>query len=341
MPKTKNLAEAGEIGILGAGAFGTALGSAFARSGRKVTLWTRKKEQAEEINATHKNSKYFLSATLPPSLVATHDFENFCDTSSLFVYACPSHSLRSIFSQIFEFKKDLMFDLINTAKGIDTEQLKTYDQVAAEIFGQDFVRNHFFCLSGPSFASEIVADIPTCVNLAGPSLEAAIRVRDQLGSPRFRPFASDDLIGCQVGGAVKNVIAIAVGMLEGMGLGLNTQAALINLGMFEIVQLGSAMGAKTQTLYGLAGLGDLILTCTGKLSRNRSFGILIGEGLSCAQASEKLGTTLEGVYAAKAVHRLATAKQLELPICTQIYQILHEGRNPKDALEILLSRPFR
>ncbi len=335
-----------KIGIIGAGAYGTALAKAFSSHGRDVEIWARSKQIVEEINTHHTNKRYTGGSSLPSTLLATQNLEELCKNSGVIVYACPSSQIFTILTEISKHighqtnaaRHDPPL-LINTAKGIDVESLRFHHQLAEEIFSDAFVQEKFLCLSGPSFAAEIVKEQPTCVTLAGFNESSLSRAQRLLASPLFRIYTTTDLIGCQLGGAFKNVIAIATGITAGMGLGHNTQAAFINLGLSEMARLGIALGARTETFLGLSGMGDLILTCTSELSRNRSFGLYLGQGKSIDEAKELAGSTVEGIAASKAVHELIKKTNIRAPICKQIFAVLHNSKSPHKALHDLLSQP--
>lgn len=332
-----------EIGVLGGGAFGTALSDAFAQNGHGVRMWARDPNTVLEINRHHINTRYTGQRSLAPSIVATTNLADLMGSKvALLVYACPSKAFRSITSELASSGPRGFWDrafYVNAAKGIENQSLELHHEIAQDVFGKSFVLDHYMALSGPSFATEILDRHPTCLTLAGMNPKSLEKTQALLASPRFRLFTNTDLIGCQLGGAVKNVIAIATGMVAGLGLGFNTQAALINLGLAEIARLGRALGARVETFLGLSGMGDLILTCTSELSRNRSFGLLLGQGLSTSVALSTVGSTVEGFEAATAVYKLAKKTKTRAPICTEIYRVLHENKSANKALERLLAMP--
>jgi glycerol-3-phosphate dehydrogenase (NAD(P)+) len=331
-----------EIGVLGAGAFGTALATAFARSGRPVRMWARNSAIVDEINRSHTNLKYSASRKLPDSLSASDRLDEVFERSNLLIYACPSSSIRHFLG---EFSKHLTKQssapklFVSTAKGFEVENLKLHHEIAEELLGKAFVRDSYFCLSGPSFAAEILDDKPTCLAISGQDWRRVLEVQKTLSAHHLRLYANTDLVGSQLGGAMKNVIAIGAGVSDGLKLGHNTQAALINLGLGEIARLGRVLGAKTETFLGLSGMGDLVLTCTSALSRNRSFGALLGSGLSIEEAKTKTGSTIEGIGTADAVMRFSEKLGVRTPICREVYQILHSKKPVREAFDDLLSLP--
>jgi glycerol-3-phosphate dehydrogenase (NAD(P)+) len=328
------------IGILGGGAFGTALASSFARNGRSVRMWVRDPETVREINELRQNKKYAGEVRLPDGLQATENFQEVVRDSFVLIYALPSPAIREILLQVKQVANGKLPLFVNTAKGLDPEGVRFHHELASEVFGADFVSSRYFCLSGPSFASEMLKLHPTSVTLAGLHEENLRELQILLGSPTFRIYTNRDLVGCQLGGAMKNVVAIAAGLMDGLGYGHNTQAALINRGLGEIRRLGMAMGAKSETFLGLAVLGDLILTCTGDLSRNHNFGVFLGKGYSVDEAKGLVGSTIEGIFGAQAVRKLALKSGVDTPICAEVFHILFDGKPPRQSLEDLLNRPL-
>lgn len=331
-----------KITVLGSGAFGTALAHAFATQHDNVTLWGRNDRVVKEINTSHTNVKYLGALPLSTELRATTNIDQALENSTHVVYACPS----SQFSNFVPSLKDKLLNnpthpvFVNVAKGIDPDCLSFHSDLAAKIFGEDFVRRQFVCLSGPSFAKEIVQGHPTCVCAAGIGRKARHTTQRTLSTKTFRIYTSNDLAGCQLGGAMKNVIAIAVGVCEGLKLGHNTQAAIINWGLQELTKLGLVLGGKPETFIGLAVLGDLILTCTGSLSRNRAFGILIGKGYSVEDAQNEINSTIEGIKTTQSIYKLAKSKNVPIPICDQIFEILYHKKTAGQALGDLLDQPI-
>ncbi len=330
-----------DVCVIGAGAFGSSLAFAFAQKGLSVCVWTRRAELAQAWNATQRNDRSWPGFLFPKNISASSDLLDAVRDCPFIVYASPSSQIQSYLKEIAPSLSLGNAFFIDTAKGIDTQQLKLHHQLAEEILGLDFVTNRYFCLSGPSFAAEILKEAPTCVTLAGFNKENAQAVQNKLGSPAFRILTSNDLIGCEIGGALKNIIAIIVGVADGLGYGWNTQAALITRGSAEIIRLGRALGAKTETFLGLSGMGDLVLTCTGNLSRNRSFGIHLGQGLSLEDAKAKVGGTIEGIHTTQAAYLLGKKHQIEMPLTETLYEFLFQGKPLSEGIFSILSRPLR
>jgi glycerol-3-phosphate dehydrogenase (NAD(P)+) len=332
-----------EVVILGAGSFGTALAHSFAGSGRTVRMWARSPDLVNSINSSHTNPKYAPGRILSSKISASADFADCIKSSKVIVYSCPSSEIRKTFltmSQTLSAQQISELVFVNTAKGLDPDSLELHHEMAQSIFGKRFVLENFFVLSGPSFAAELLSDHVTCLTLAGLNLARIKSLQEQLGSPTFRIYSSNDLVGVQLGGAMKNVIAIAAGIALGMGLGFNTQAALINLGLGEIARLGRALGAKTETFLGLSGMGDLVLTATSELSRNRRYGVLLGQGMTVEEAKLSIGSTIEGFFASKAIAELSRKTSIEASICQEIYKILFDRKPAKVAFDELLSHPL-
>ncbi len=327
------------ISIFGAGAFGTALAQTFAKNGLRSFLWARNPEVVQEINATRKNSRYTGPHILDPKVHALEIFSEAATRSRFWVYACPSASFRTFLYDIKPLTNESESILVDTSKGIETGSLALHSEIVREVLGPEFEKTSFQTLSGPSFAKELLEDIPTSVSLAGRNPAALLQVQDLIGSKIFRLYTSPDPIGCQIGGASKNVVAIALGIADGLGLGQNTRAALMNRGLIEIAKLGEKLGAKPQTFLGLSCLGDLLLTCSSLLSRNFRFGNLLGRGLSLGAAQKEIASTIEGVASSKSLFELSKRLNLNLPICDEVYAVLHEGKNVRASYEDLLNRP--
>ncbi|NCN26321.1 NAD(P)-dependent glycerol-3-phosphate dehydrogenase [bacterium] len=328
------------IGIIGAGAFGSALGHAFAAAGRNVCFWARSNELVAEINNHSRNTQYMGEARFkgtPPE--ATINLEELVRKSSTLVYCCPSSCLNEILDQLKLLPDFANKDFVNTAKGLDLKHLCLFDQRVKTRLGTHFWKHHFSMLSGPGFAKEIIAGHPTCLTLAAKKRSTIKRLQEVLGTRFFRVYGTTDLTGVQLGGAAKNVVAIAAGIVEGLGLGMNTKAAIINLGLGEMTRLGGKLGAKALTFRGFSGMGDLVLTCTGPQSRNRLFGYHLGQGLSPQKAIEAIASTIEGIPTAKAIHELALSKKIDLPICAEVFKIVHQGKDLATGIDELLSRP--
>lgn len=322
------------IGIIGGGAWGTALAALSAEQGETL-LWARNGDVVAMINRDHANPPYLPDVTLPAALQATGDLGALKDCEAL-VLAVPAQSLRQFGAEI---ARQLPGDapIVIAAKGIEIATGKLPSELLAALLPGRALA----VLTGPNFATEIARGLPAAATLAcaDPQLGAALVQR--LGRPTFRPYLSDDVIGAQVGGAVKNVLAIACGIVIGRRLGDNARAALITRGLAEMTRLGLSLGAKRETLMGLSGLGDLVLTCSGPQSRNLSLGAALGEGKALADIMAQRRSVAEGVYTARAIEALAARQRIEMPICAAVDAILHQGASIDEALAALLARPFR
>ncbi len=322
------------IGILGAGAWGTALAAAVTAAGRQALLWTRNPELAREINEDHRNSVYLPRAILEPSIRAT------CETAELsgsdaILLVVPAQHLRGIASGL-DAVLPKTTPLVLCCKGIERKSGKLMTEVAAEALpGRPLA-----VLSGPTFAAEVAAGLPTAVTLASDDPDLAAALADSLGNRSFRPYLSNDPTGAEIGGAVKNVIAIACGIVQGRQLGENARAALITRGLAEIVRLGLAKGGRPETLMGLSGFGDLTLTCTAVQSRNYALGLALGEGADFEDLMSVRLTVAEGVESAAAVTTLAKTLGIEMPISNAVNAILHQGADIDAVIGSLLARPF-
>ncbi|MFM5894727.1 MAG: NAD(P)H-dependent glycerol-3-phosphate dehydrogenase [Novosphingobium sp.] len=321
------------IGIIGAGAWGTALAQAMASDGTSVLLWAREAELVEEINSRHTNSLFLPSASLSPQVCATADLSELAGLQLLLVVT-PAQHLASILSGLPGYGGDLVL----CAKGIEAGTGRLMADVAAEAAPQASIA----VLSGPTFAHEVAAGLPTAVTLACAGGTAQWdRISPLLSRPLFRPYYSDDVTGAEIGGAVKNVLAIGCGVAEGLGLGQNARAALIARGYAEMVRFGLARGAKAETLAGLCGLGDLVLTCSSTASRNFSLGKALGEGLSADEALAGKNSVAEGASTAPVLAELAAKDGIDMPIVLTVAKLLRGEVPARTAVADLLSRPLR
>lgn len=321
--------------VVGAGAWGTALAMVLVERGHDVTLWSFESEVASEINEAHRNP-YLSDVDLPEALAATHDLRAAVAGAELIVSVSPSQVVRSVMEVAGpEISEDAL--LVSASKGIELSSLLRMDEVLSE-FVSPAVMKRFCVLSGPSFAGEVARGAPTAVVVASHQEEAAKLGQGMFQTPWFRVYTNLDVIGVEIAGALKNVIALAAGVTAGLGHGHNTAAALITRGLAEMARLGVAMGARDATFYGLAGMGDLVLTCTGSLSRNRTVGYRLGQGEPLADILSDMTAVAEGVKTAEAVHELARRHGVEMPITEQVYAIVHEGRSPAEAVRALMLR---
>lgn len=325
--------------VMGAGSFGTAYAKVLCDAGTEVTVWARRPEVAEAIDARHENSAYLPGVRLPESLHATTDHAQALAGADFVVLAVPSQSLRT---NLAAWNADIppAATLVSLAKGVETHTLMRMSQVIAEVTGAEADR--IAVLSGPNLAKEIAADQPTATVIACPDSVRAVAVQRACATGYFRPYTNTDVIGCEVGGACKNVIALCSGMAAGIGLGENSAAAIITRGLAETTRLGEALGARAKTLAGLAGVGDLVATCVSPLSRNRSFGERLGRGDTLAQAQEAAnGQVAEGVKSCSSVLELARSYGVEMPLTEAVHRVCHEDVPVVEALVALLGRRIK
>jgi len=329
------------VAVIGAGAWGTALAIVLGRNGgHTVTLWAHEPEVFDGIVARHENTVYLPGCAIPQNISPTTDLAIALKDAELVLSVMPSHHSRAVFKQMSPHLSPKM-RFVSATKGIENESLLRMSQVISEtVFLEAGFPPKVSVLSGPSFAREAAKGDPTAVTVASTDDAFAATVQQNFGGPSFRVYTSDDVIGVELGGALKNVIAIAAGIVEGLGLGHNTAAALITRGLAEITRLAVACGARRETMAGLAGMGDLVLTCTGGLSRNRSVGVQLGQGKQLPEILAGMhGMVAEGVLTTNAVVGLAHKHGVEMPITDQMFAILHDRRPPKDAIKELMSRP--
>jgi glycerol-3-phosphate dehydrogenase (NAD(P)+) len=322
--------------ILGAGSWGTALASVLAGKGFPTVLWGRDPAVVGAVASRHENPRYLPGIPLPPALGATVDLARALEGAELVVLAVPSHAVRVV---AIEAKRLLHAGtpVVSAAKGIEVETLMTMSEVLEDVLPVPL--HPYLCfLGGPSFAKEVAKGLPTAVTIAGRWERVAKQVQEAFHARHFRPYTSSDIVGCEIGGCVKNVVAIAAGLSDGMGFGANARAALITRGLAEIARLGAAMGGHPDTIFGLTGAGDLILTATGDLSRNRRVGLQLAQGLSLQAILEKLGHVAEGVYTAREVAKLAAARGVDMPVTDAVNAVLEGKLSPKAAVEQLLAR---
>ncbi len=322
--------------VVGAGAWGTALADLMARNGHHTTLWARETDVVADVNAHHRNTRFLSGVALSPNLTATDDLAAAVASANSITFVAPSHVLRGVIrSAAHAVREDAV--LIVATKGIERESFALMtDIVAEELPGRSVV-----ALSGPSFAAEVAQRQPTAVVAASRDAAAALRTQQLFSSPEFRVYTQRDVIGVELGGALKNVMAVATGVLDGLGLGFNPRAALITRGLAEMTRLGVALGAEASTFAGLAGMGDLVLTCTGSLSRNRTVGVEIGQGRPVEEVLHSRETVAEGVVTTQSAHALAQARGVEMPIVRTMHRILFEAMPPRDAIAELMARALR
>lgn len=320
------------VAVLGGGSFGTALAVHLARIGHEVRLWDRSMERVRQMNTERRNPRYLTDVPWPDGLTATASLERAVEDVDLVVPVVPSHVMRDVASRVAPSIRPGTVVCCGS-KGLEGGTFATM----AEVLGDEIPQAAVTVLSGPSFAKELAMGMPTTVTVAG-DVAAAEAVADLFHGSTLRAYHTHDVVGVCVGGSVKNVMAIATGISDGLGLGLNARAAIITRGLAEISRLAVHLGAEPATMMGLAGLGDLVLTCTGDLSRNRRVGLGVGAGRKLADILEELGEVAEGVVTAQTTHELALREGVEMPITSQVYRVLHEGRSAKAALHELLGR---
>ena len=326
-----------QIAIIGGGSWGTALAVVAARAGHNVALWSRSAEVVASINAQRVNSRYLTATSIPASVRASADMRETLDQASMVLLACPSHAARELLTTMSPLLDEAAI-IVSVSKGIEVESGKRISEIAKEAAGGS---HPFVCLSGPSFAKEVVDGHPTAIVAASKDAAAARAVQNDLSFENLRIYTNTDVIGTELGGSVKNVMAIAAGMTAGLGFGSNSVAALITRGLAEITRLARREGAQVETLMGLAGLGDLVLTCTGSLSRNRFVGEELGKGKTVEEIMAELNEVAEGINTARAVKKLADRAGLEMPITNEVNAVLYEGKPARDAVAELMSRPLR
>ncbi len=323
------------VGVIGAGSWGTALAATIASAGRDVILWARSKEHASDISSSRENKKYLPGVTLPSNITVTNDKDDFANCDAVLMVS-PAQAQRAVMTEFADiFKKGI--PALICSKGIEQSSNLFMSDVLAQV-APDLVP---FVLSGPSFAADVVRGLPTAVTLAGPDIDAAKAVASAIGHASFRIYASDDIMGVQIGGAVKNVLAIACGISDGKKLGESCRAALITRAFSELTRLGNVLGARPETLVGLSGFGDLSLTCSSPKSRNYSLGYKLGQGQPLKQILASRNTVSEGVFTAGVVVEIARKNQIEMPICEAVHAIVDGRSDPDSELARLLSRPMR
>lgn len=325
-----------KIAVLGAGSWGTALAKVLAENGHEVVLWARRSEQVEEINQQHTNHQYLPDVSLPPSLRASHSIQDAVEGKDLIVFVVPSHTMRQVARQVYPWiRSDAL--VVHASKGFEAETQKRMSVVLEEEL-KDKLQHPVSVLSGPSHAEEVVRHCPTTVVVASHDEEIAEQIQMAFMNYHFRVYTNPDLIGVEVGGALKNIIALSSGLADGLKVGDNAKAALMTRGLAEIARLGVAMGAKPITFVGLAGVGDLVVTCTSQHSRNWRAGYMISQGKSLDQVQKEMGMVVEGVKTTYTAYKLSQQYQVEMPITEQLYLVLFEGKSPEQAVKDLMSR---
>ncbi|MEJ5300944.1 MAG: NAD(P)H-dependent glycerol-3-phosphate dehydrogenase [Thermodesulforhabdaceae bacterium] len=327
------------IGVVGAGSWGTSIAQLLAEKGYTVRLWVYEPELCEIIKTRRENTYYLPGYRLHDNIDPYTDIGEVVKGRQFVVMVVPSHVYRSVALKMIPFLENEVI-IVSATKGIENETLLTMEGVWKDILPPN-KKIRFACLAGPSFAKEVIRKVPTAVTVASKDESVAKSVQLLFATEYFRVYTSSDVVGLELAGAIKNVIAIAAGMCDGMGFGHNTRAALITRGLAEMARLGVRLGAHPLTFSGLAGIGDLLLTCTGDLSRNRTVGYLIGQGKKLETILSDMRMVAEGVKTAKSVYFLAKEVGVEMPICEQVYAILYEGQDPREAVKILMTRTLK
>jgi len=332
-----------EIGIVGGGAWGTGLAIVLGRKGmHRVRMWVYEKEVCESINQRHENELFLRGQRIPEAVRATNSLQEALRGAEIVVSVMPSHHVRRVFREMQpHLGPEMLF--VSATKGLENETLLRVTEVIKEVLGvraRDGFDPRIGALSGPSFAQEVARGDPTAITIASSDAGLAQRVQADFSDPCFRVYTNDDVTGVEMGGALKNIIAIAAGVCDGLGLGHNSVAALITRGLAEITRLAVASGARRDTMAGLSGMGDLVLTCTGGLSRNRTLGVELGRGRKLGEIIAGMhGMVAEGVLTTNAAVDLACKTKIEMPITQQMHAILHQGKPPRDAIHELMTRP--
>jgi len=328
-----------EIGVIGAGAWGTALSLLLADKGYKVALWMYEQDLAEETAITRRNRVYLPGFALPLSIKITSSLQHAVESKSVILSVMPSHTVRTVVQQFQPYLSEDAI-LISASKGIELDTLLPLSEVYKEVLPEVF-HDRLCFLSGPSFAKEVAQKMPTAITLAAFDPDVGKTAQEILSTLYFRVYTNSDVLGVELAGALKNVVAIAAGVLQGIGYGHNTMAALITRGIAEMARLGVAQGADIHTFSGLAGIGDVILTCTGELSRNRALGVRLGKGEKLDDILQGEKTVAEGVRTAKAARNLALRYAVDMPIIEEVYQLLYEGKDPREAVRNLMTRELK
>ncbi len=328
-----------KVSVLGSGSFGTALANVLGDKNYQVYLYGRRTEVIEDINKNRKNSEYLDNFKLSDNIIGTMNLEECLENTSLILLAIPTQNLANFIKENINLFKDNI-PIVAVSKGIENHKLRLVSEILEEELPEKFHKNLCYLL-GPSFAKEIVQRLPTVVSIASKNQEVAQKVQNYFFTQYFRTYWIDDVIGAEVGGALKNVIAIACGISDGLGLGHNSRAAIITRGLLEIQRLGVKKGANPLTFLGLTGLGDLVLTCTGELSRNRTVGMELGKGKKLDEIIKEIHQVAEGVFTTKSAYELSKKLSVEMPITEAVYKILYNDISPKEVVKELMQRELK
>lgn len=323
------------VAVIGAGSWGTTLASLLSKKGYDVSLWVYEKDLAEEIERTRLNKVYLPDIRLPENIMVSHRIDEVVNKARYILNVVPAQYTRAVFKEISPYLSNGSA-IISASKGIERGTLMTISSVLKELTGHEVA-----ALSGPSFAKEVIKNLPTAVTLATENRNTGILLQELFNTSTFRVYTHNDILGVEIGGALKNVIAIAAGISDSLGLGNNARASLITRGLAEITRLGVAMGAGEKTFAGLSGLGDLVLTCTSALSRNYTLGIKLGQGMKLKDILEQTISVVEGVETAESAFELSNKYNVEMPIVEQVYKIINEGKDPVLAVSDLMSRSMK
>lgn len=328
-----------KIGVIGAGSWGTTLADLLDRKGHDVTIWVHNADRVEEMKRSRVNLTYLPDLTLSPTLDITSSLEEAVSGKDAILFVTPSQVMRSV---MLAALPNIAADapIINASKGIEVESMLTMSGVCKEVLPPGQVEN-YCVLSGPSFAREVAREMPTAIVAAAAKPDVASYVQEIFSTRCFRVYTNSDVIGVELGGAIKNVISIAAGICDGLGMGHNTRAALITRGLAEMARLGKAMGGKSATFAGLAGMGDLVLTCTGDLSRNRTVGLKLGEGMKLKDILGNMQMVAEGVKTTEATRQLAVTLGVDMPISEKVHEIIYQEKSPGQAVMELMTRVLR
>ncbi|MFO7983271.1 MAG: NAD(P)H-dependent glycerol-3-phosphate dehydrogenase [Desulfuromonadales bacterium] len=327
------------IGVIGAGSWGTTLANLLAKKNHSVTLWAYEADLVKRMNETRENDLFLPGFNLAQNLEFTNDPREAVAGRKLLLLACPSQIMRTVVEGIVDMVEPGT-QIVSAAKGIENDSLMTMSEVLEDIFPHETSLKTAF-LSGPSFAREVAAELPTAVAVASRDPESAELVQDVFSTEYFRVYTNLDVVGVELGGALKNVMALAAGVSDGLGFGFNARAGLITRGLAEMIRIGEAQGASASTFSGLAGMGDLVLTCTGDLSRNRSVGMELGRGKKLKEILEGMNMVAEGVKTTLSASQMARRLDVEVPIIAQMHAILYEDKNPRQAVTDLMSRELK
>ena len=339
---TMNSTEVNKVAVIGAGSWGTAIAGVLSGKGLNTVLWGHNEEHVTTLQVDRENKKYLPGHPFPESLKIEIDLKEAATGADVVCMVVPSHGYRAVFKKLIPYLKTGA-SVVSAVKGIENDSLMTMTQVMRDSLGSALTAKNLTLsvLSGPSFATEVAQGLPTLVTIGCDELEKAVFLQNVFGSERFRVYAGQDMLGLEISAALKNIVAIAAGISDGLGYGLNSRAALITRGLAEITRMGVVMGADPVTFSGLSGLGDLVLTCTGDLSRNRTVGVKLGEGKKLSEILDEMEMVAEGIKTTKSVHDLMVKMEVEMPILDQVYQILYKNKECSEAVNDLLTREFK